>query len=184
MELILNIEPSKATELADILAVHLAAFADEGPAILKLVDELLKDETAKPLISLVAKAQDLVSGHLLLTKAQLKGSSTDVSAAILAPLAVLPSYQNQGVGSRLIAEGLNQLKQQGIELVFVLGYPDYYNRSGFVTAKPYGLKPPYSIPQEYTDAWMVQELEEGALERSQGLVVCADSLMSPEHWGP
>lgn len=180
----MQIELSQCSELAAILSIHLTAFGEEGPVIQKLVDDLLKDETASPLVSLVAREDEQIVGHVLFTQAQVEGEQPNSKAAILAPLAVLADYQNQGVGGLLIQQGLSLLAERGVELVFVLGYSAYYNRYGFVTAKPYRLNAPYAIPEEYTDAWMVQELVSGAMEKSEGVVMCANALMQPEHWGP
>jgi len=57
-----------------------------------------------------------------------------IPAFILVPLGVAPKAQNQGVGGRLIKEGLSLLWERGIKLVFVLGYPEYYPRHGFKAA--------------------------------------------------
>ena len=69
-----------------------------------------------------------------------------------------------------------------MSLVFVLGDPGYYSRHGFSPAGIEGLDAPCSIPSEYADAWMVQALSPGVLERVSGQVVCADALHDPKHW--
>ena len=81
-------------------------------------------------------------------KAEILESTESVSVRILAPLAVLPEAQSTGIGGQLIKEGLNQLKKSGVDLVFVLGHPDYYPRSGFTTAGVLGYEAPYPIPEE------------------------------------
>jgi putative acetyltransferase len=135
-----------------------------------------------PLLSLVAVEDEKLIGHILFTKAKVIETTESVSARILAPLAVLPNVQNKGVGGRLIKEGLNQLKKTGVELVFVLGHPDYYPRSGFIPAGVLGYEAPYHIPEEHAGAWMVQELCSGIIGRVKGKVLCSDVLNQPEHW--
>jgi putative acetyltransferase len=49
----------------------------------------------------------------------------------------------------------------------VLGYPEYYPKFGFVSAKEKGLKCEYTVPDE---AFMVLELEKGVLEKCSGIV--------------
>jgi len=67
----------------------------------------------------------------------------------LAPLAVLPDFQNQGIGSALVQASLTQLKRQDISLVIVLGHPCYYIQFGFEPAAKYQIKPAWEgIPQE------------------------------------
>jgi putative acetyltransferase len=67
-------------------------------------------------------------------------------------------------------------------LVFVLGHITYYPRSGFVPAHEHGFIPPYLIPKEVQDAWMVKELQQGIIGTVQGKVICCDALNKPEHW--
>lgn len=97
-------------------------------------------------------------------------------------MAVVPGQQKRGIGGRLIRAGLEQLKLSGVELVFVLGWPDYYPRHGFKPAGVRGFEAPYPIPAEVTDAWMVQELKFGAIGNNGGKITCANSLNRPELW--
>jgi putative acetyltransferase len=119
----------------------------------------------------------------LFTKISLAGERGNTSAAILAPLAVLPDFQNQGIGGRLIDKGLKLLSESGVELVFVLGHPEYYPKHGFKQpAGALGFEAPYPIPDEHADAWMVQELRPNVIGNVSGKVVCANALQKPEHW--
>lgn len=54
-----------------------------------------------------------------------------LSAVGLAPLAVIPSRQRDGIGSALVGAGLAELRARGESLVFVLGDPAYYRKFGF-----------------------------------------------------
>jgi putative acetyltransferase len=74
------------------------------------------------------------------------------------------------------------LSESGVELVFVLGHPDYYPRYGFKPAGVLGYEAPYPIPDEQADAWMVQELRPGVIDSVSGKVICADVMNQPEHW--
>lgn len=169
-----------------------AAFGGEqGSEVAQLTRDLLADPSAHPLLSLVATAQrteigDPPLGHILFTHAKIhtSGAPSDPipSAAILAPLAVRPDVQSQGIGGRLIAEGLARLTTAGVDLVFVLGHPGYYSKHGFVPAGNLGLDAPYPIPPEHADAWMVQALRPELLGRVQGQVACAEALDDPRHW--
>lgn len=163
--------------------VIIAAFGDvQGQEIANLVDDLLADPSAQPLLSLVMTADDNVVGHILFTNVRINNSQQIVSSAILAPLAVHPEYQNQGIGGRLIKEGLKQLKAAGIELAFVLGHPGYYPKYGFSAAGIKGFDAPYPIPPENSSAWMVQELQPGIIGCVSGQVKCAEALNDPRHW--
>jgi len=169
-----------------VSGIIMAAFGErQGSEIVRLVLDLAEDQTAQPSLSLVAVADDRVIGHILFTKAGIKGIKDclhHVRAAILAPLAVHPEYQNQGLGGLLIKEGLRRLKADGVELVFVLGHPDYYPKYGFSEAGVKGLEASYPIAPENSGAWMVQELYPGFVGSVRGQVICAKALDDPRHW--
>ena len=154
----------------------------KGPEIATLVNDLLDDPTAKPILSLAAVKKNELIGHIIYSKVRVAQTEAAVSARILAPLAVLPENQLLGVGGQLIKEGLTQLKESGVELVFVLGHPDYYPRYGFKPAGALGFEAPYPIPQEHAGAWMVQALCPDVIGRVRGKIQCADVLNQPEHW--
>jgi len=181
----MNLQVRKALEsdMHAISDVVIAAFSDvQGQEIADLITELLSDPSAKPLLSLVATINGNVVGHILFTNAQINHSRRMASSAILAPLSVHPEYQSQGIGGRLIKEGIKQLKAGGVELVFVLGHPGYYPKYGFSPAGISGFEAPYPIPDENAGAWMVQELQPEIIGHVRGQVVCADALNDPKLW--
>ena len=71
------------------------------------------------------------------------------------------------------------LKEKGVKVVLVYGDPNYYNRTGFKAGHKLEAPFPLHHPPE---AWMAQELEEGALAKAEGIVNCVEPLMDPEHW--
>jgi putative acetyltransferase len=82
-------------------------------------------------------------------------------------MAVLPEYQKQGIGSRLVRKGFKESQRLNQYIVVVLGHPEYYPRFGFVPASGKGLRCEYQVPDE---VFMVAELIPGALGGRQGLV--------------
>jgi predicted N-acetyltransferase YhbS len=179
----LEIRKALKSDWQPISDVVMAAFGNaQGEEIADLITDLLQDPSAHPLLSLIATSRDQVVGHVLFTKTRIKSAQQRVSSAILSPLAVHPEHQNQSIGGELIKAGLKQLQAAGVELVFVLGHPDYYPKYGFSAAGIRGFNAPYPIPPENADAWMVRELHPGALERVSGQVSCADTLSDPKYW--
>ncbi len=177
------VRQSTESDKTDIENIQIKAFGEsKGPEIAALVNGLFGDKTALPFLSLVAIENNELIGHILFTKVFVNNAGKSLPAQILAPLAVLPEFQKRGVGSRLIKEGLNQLRAAGVPLVFVLGHPDYYPRSGFKPAGVFGYQAPYPIPEEHAGAWMVQELIPGDIEKGGGKVRCSKVLNQPEHW--
>lgn len=168
------------TDLQDVLSVERAAFGQGDEA--DLVCNLLEDPSAQPLLSLLAWVNERPVGHVLFTSVAVEGAPPQVSAVLLGPLAVVPDAQRQGVGGRLIEEGMGVLGDRGVGLVFVAGHPDYYPRHGFEPAAAHGFSPPFPMPPGHEDAWMVRALREGLLGSVRGRVVCADALNRPEYW--
>lgn len=182
----IQVRPARSDDRDRILAVHLEAFGvDEGPVIVSLLQEMLDDPTAEPMHSFVAESNDKIVGHVLFTSVTIESASvsTDgVTAEILAPLAVPGELHGKGIGTHLVKESLLQLAASGIQLVFVLGYPNYYSRFGFVPAGARGLQAPYAIPEKNADAWMVLELEADAAKSFEGTVKCCEALSHQKYW--
>lgn len=171
------------TDLPAVLRVETAAFGpEEGDIIANLVQDLLADPTAQPVLSLLAMQDDQAVGHVLFSRATITPPEQSVTAAILAPLAVHPTFQGQGIGGMLINEGLQRLATAGVDLVFVLGHPGYYPRHGFKPAGALGFAAPYPMAALQADAWMVQPLRKGVISRVSGTVMCAEALNKPEYW--
>jgi putative acetyltransferase len=162
-----------------VLQVEREAFGTEEEA--SLVDDLLGDPSARPVISLLAFDGSEAVGHILFSRVRIIPSA-ELSAALLAPLAVVPYAQNKGVGKALAEAGFELLNEAGVELVFVLGHPEYYPRFGFLPAGVRGFEAPFPIPEEHANAWMVKELTEGGIDNYSGKIVCADELCKPEYW--
>jgi putative acetyltransferase len=145
-----------------IRAVNLAAFETSTEA--DLVDALRRQAT--PLVSLVAEEEANVIGHILFSPVTL-ASEPGLALMGLAPMAVAPSRQRQGVGSRLVREGLERCRQLNVAAVVVLGHAEYYPRFGFLPAARLALRSQYDVPEE---VFMVRELRDGALNGVAGTI--------------
>lgn len=135
-----------------------------------LVTRLRDSENFIPELSLVAEDTTAIVGHILFTQLEVRNDTDSFAGLALAPLAVLPSYQNKRVGSQLIEEGLRIAKELGYEFVIVLGSNEYYSRFGFQEAASYGIHAPFEVPSEF---FMALELSPGALNRISGTVYYA-----------
>lgn len=174
----MNIRSSSAQELEAIRSLHLNAFGEpEGPVIVSLVEAMLIDKSAEPRFSFVVENAGDILGHVIFSTVKID-QHPEIRASILCPLGIAGNHQKQGLGTRLIAHGLTALKQQNVEIVFVLGDPAYYSRCGFSAG--HDISPPYELP--YPEAWMATELAPGALANISGRVQCAESLMQREYW--
>ena len=168
-------------DLQEILRVEEEAFGSKEEA--QLTSDLLGDPTAQPLLSLMALDDSKPVGHILFTKSVIAGFTEPPDSYILAPLAVTPAYQNSGIGSKLVLEGVKILKERGAGLIFVLGHKKYYPKFGFIPdAGALGLPAPYTIPEKDADAWMVLGLKSELIGQIKGKVQCAQAMDKPEYW--
>lgn len=176
-----HIKEANEADREIVYAIEEQAFGEKDEAV--LVEKLVADPTAQPLLSLLAYEEQQAVGHILFTKGKLIGAEEELSVMILGPLAVIPAYQKQGIGGLLIEEGLKRLRERKTDLVFVLGHIDYYPRHGFRPALPQGFLPPYPTKKGLEDAWMVLDLsgQKKAMKYS-GQVRCSETFMLPEYW--
>ena len=173
------IRETTEADLIDILYVEKSAFIRD--AEVELTRDLLVDPTAEPRLSLLAIVEDKPAGHILFTNGHLT-NHPQVKVSFLAPLAVVPKYQKRGIGGALIKKGIEKLSELNIDLVFVLGWPNYYPRFGFTPAGKLGFEAFCPIPEKDIDAWMVKELRPNLIGSVSGKLIPCEALSKPEHW--
>lgn len=143
-----------------IRQVNLVAFAN-GPEA-RLVDE--RGVGGYALLSLVAENDGQIVGHIMFSDLRIQTSDGIVNALALAPVAVAPDHQRQGIGSSLVSEGLRLCTERGDRIVVVLGHPEYYPRFGFSSK----LAEPLICPFHSGPALMALELVPRALQGVSG----------------
>jgi putative acetyltransferase len=148
------------TDCDHVYGVHVSAFPAPSEAI--LVNALRA--RACPIISLVAEEGDKVIGHIMFSPITLSGNSSTLVMG-LAPMAVVPDRQNQGVGSELVLAGLEHCRRLQASAVVVLGHPEFYPRFGFLPSSRFGIDSEYEVPEE---VFMAMELVPGALGQNAG----------------
>ena len=118
---------TKPDDLGDILSLNDLAFGQEDESG---IVQTLEDD-GDSLLSLVADADGRIVGHIQFF-----------------PIECLSTEQGQfaGIGSALIEAGLERLKQDGIQRVFVLGHKEYYPRFGFSVDETAGFASPWGGP--------------------------------------
>lgn len=119
-------------------------------------------------LSLVAEVDTNIVGHILFTTAFIREGIQQIKGMGLGPMAVLPDYQKQGVGSAMVRHGLEEVESIGYPFVVVLGHPSYYPRFGFEPASKYDLKCEYEdVPEE---AFMIRVFEPSLIRDISGVV--------------
>ena len=158
----MNIREERPGDAGRIRAVNLAAFETSTEA--DLVDALRRQAT--PLVSLVAEDDADVIGHILFSPVTL-ATEPGLTLMGLAPMAVVPPRQRQGIGSALVREGLERCRHINVAAVVVVGHPKYYPRFEFVPAVRLSLRSEYDVPE---DVFMVRELRDGVLRGLSGTI--------------
>jgi len=155
------IRAERPEDCAAIYLVNQEAFGRRDEA--DLVDRLRAQGVV--LASFVAETEGTIIGHILFSRMSIETTDKSIAAVALAPMAVMPNFQRQGIGTMLAAHGLDWLRAQSEQLVFVLGHPDYYSRFGFSTEKARLIESPFN-PKSY----MALELKPHALDGIRGKV--------------
>ncbi len=134
----IEIREELTSDIPAIRSVNQQAFGQDQEG--RIVDALRANGVA--LLSLVAVVNDQVVGHIMYSPA----SVGQVSGAALGPMAVLPEYQKQGIGSQLVHAGNQKLKERRCPFIIVLGHADYYPRFGFQPASNLGIRCEWPVP--------------------------------------
>jgi putative acetyltransferase len=166
-----DVRPEAPGDHDAIRRVHELAFAPSTVEP-RLVDALRAAGDLVPELCLVAVDGDEVTGHIAFSRGRLESGHEVIS---LAPMAVLPDRQREGIGSALVRESLERAAGTDFPLAVVLGHPEYYPRFGFEPAARIGVLDPYGAPPE---AWMAYRLP-AYVPEARGLMSYAEAFSLP-----
>jgi len=161
----ITVRPEQQADIDDIYELNKLAFGQDNEA--RLVGLLRSAPGYVPGLSLVASAENALVGHILFSKIFVVSGDARHETLALAPMSVHPRYQKQGVGARLITQGLESARDMGFGSVVVLGHEHYYPKFGFVPASRWGIRAPIDVPD---DVFMAIELLPGSLKNISGIV--------------
>ena len=156
------VRPEMAADIPAIRHVNTLAFGRSSEA--DLVEALRR--AGRLTISLVAVRGEDVVGHIAFSPVRIVSETATRGAIGLAPMAVLPAWQRQGIGSQLVRAGLARCGEARYDVAVVLGHPHYYPKFGFTPSKPHGITWEHEVPDE---VFMVKALQPGALARTRGV---------------
>lgn len=158
----IRIRSEKPDDVRRVRRITELAFGQ--PLEADLVDRLR--ESCPEALSLVAE-DDAVVGHILFTPVVVESEARRVVGMGLAPMAVLPDRQREGIGSQLVRHGLDLLRERGCPFVVLVGHPEYYPRFGFEPASKHGLASQWEGMTD--EAFMVLVLDVAAMEGVSGV---------------
>ncbi|MCL1068627.1 N-acetyltransferase [Shewanella olleyana] len=166
----------------DVIELFTQSFGDaegeaEGKVIGHLVSELIVTTPTADLQGFMASIEGKIVGSIFFSRLTL---ANDINAFILSPVAVSTAYQAKGIGQQLINFGLKQLKDNGVELVFTYGDPNYYVKVGFNPISEDCIKAPLVLT--YPEGWLAQSLVGAEIEPIEGDSFCVDALNEQLYW--
>jgi putative acetyltransferase len=166
---VITIRLERPEDASRVRSVNELAFGQ--PTEANLVERL--QQACPASLSLVAE-DDAVVGHILFTPVTVESAVRRVIGMGLAPMAVLPDRQRQGIGSALVTRGLEILRERGCPFVVVVGHPEYYPRFGFEPASVHGLASQWEgVPDA---AFMVWILDRNAMVGVSGVANYRDEF--------
>jgi putative acetyltransferase len=136
-----EIRPELDQDMEPIRRVHADAFGDGG-RVADLTDALRAAAAPLPVLSYVAQTRGQIAGHVMLTASRLDAPRQLVDVYVLSPLGVLPGFQRQGIGTRLVRHAIEAADASGVPLLFLEGSPAYYGARGFGRADEIGFRSP------------------------------------------
>jgi putative acetyltransferase len=166
------IRSEKPTDKAAIEKVTMAAF--DGKWYSSQTEHLIVNELRKTgalSLSLVASADETILGHIGFSVVKINGQEGGWHG--IGPVSVVPEFQKQGIGSKLVRTGLSKIKEVGARGCVLEGSPAYYERFGF---KPFpGLYYEGALAPEYFMAFpFYDDIPKGSVEFHPAFYIRAD----------
>ena len=166
----MRIRPERPDDIAAVRRINEAAFGQ--PLEAGLVDRLRA--ACADALSLVADDEGGVIGHILFTPVVIDDGNRELTGMGLAPMAVRPDRQGQGIGSALVRHGLTLLEDRACPFVVVVGHPTFYPRFGFVPASRLAITSQWDgIPDE---AFMIRVLRDEVMGHAGGVARYRDEF--------
>lgn len=154
---------------------------EEGKMVRKLVEEIRAKKYYLPDLELVMVNENHeVIGYAMFSRFHIEGRYEN-ELLILTPVAVKTELQRQHISKDLLEYGFEKAKEAGFKAVLVEGNPKNYNPRGFQSSYKFGIEAGPNVKLPSPDCLMVKELENGALDKINGLV--DDSFYEALHEG-
>jgi len=179
----ITIRPETHKDYKDIISLVLRSFKEgtpysDGTDVVALIEEIRDSKYYIPQLSFVAELDDKIVGHFLFshfpispTKEGGYKKEAETEIVMLAPVAVHADYFKQGIGTAMLTQGIEKVKNLGYSGITVEGDFNFYNRVGFETSSNYGIYPTSGYPMEEPRCMMCQETFPGSLDEIEGYVV-------------
>ena len=117
-------------------------------------------------LDFVAELNGMIVGNIVYSKGTvLSDVGREQEVLSFGPVGVLPAYQGQGIGSRLIKHTMELAKHLDYKAVVIFGNSAYYQRFGFEAAQKFAIS---TAQGKNFDAFMAKELVADSLQGISG----------------
>ena len=175
-----ELRTAATTDREAIRDLYLRSFPDEeNQSVAQLALDLLDQQQNPGAFGLVVDEEGNIAGHAGFSPVVLNHCK-NWSGYILSPLAVSPEFHKRGLGTALIEAGVERLREQGVNLLFVYGDPDYYGRFGFDAEIAERYPAPYTL--QYPFGWQAIVLNDAPADIEGGVLSCVPALRDPALW--
>lgn len=130
----------------------------------ELVNAIRQDSSYNSELEVVAVDNDQIVGHGLLSQIYIGKNKQGLA---LAPLSVLPTFQNQSIGTQIITELEKRAVRAGYDFISIMGWPKYYAKFGYVSATKYGITAPFAVS---ADAYLIKAVRLHGLDQVHGQI--------------
>ena len=167
-------------DLPSIQNVIKTSFPIEENKLISILAKELSDKISTPPVkSFIAEIDSKIIGYVSFSPIFFK-LNTNISGYILSPLAVSSNNQKQGIGTKIVNFGINELIKKGVHVLLVYGDPGYYKRFGFNEDIGKSFVPQYTL--KYPFGWLGIKLNSYAASISPIEFKCIDGLNKQELW--
>jgi len=150
---------------------------EEGANIARLVAELSNLIDDSEVLCIAAEEQDALAACIFFTRLTF---ATPEKVYLMAPVAVDPTLQRQGIGRALILDGLQALRDRGVQVAVTYGDPDYYGRMGFEPLAESTLQAPVAMSMPH--GWLGQSLSDAPIPVLPDQPRCVEPFTDPIYW--
>jgi putative acetyltransferase len=142
------------------------------------VRKLLAGTAPEDIFVFTAEEDGAIIGGIVFS--QLTYEQDGRTVFVLAPVAVATRRQGQGIGQKLLAYGLRELRRAGVDIAMTYGDPNYYAKVGFTPVSEADAAAPYEL--NHPEGWLGQSLTESPMTPLKGPSRCVAALNDPVYW--
>lgn len=152
--------------------------AEEGAIIGRLARALIETTPRADICVYSVWAKGELAGCIMCTRLDFPEDSRVVQ--LIAPVAIAPEFQNQGLGQALLTFGLDALRARGVDVAVTYGDPGFYAKVGFSPITQDQAAPP--LPLQSPDGWLAQSLTGASFAPLVGPSKCVEAFNDPAYW--